>query len=243
MPLMHTVLLLIYADLQGIVPVILSWFVSPILAFIATSILFLGVRTLVLRRKNSFNLGCIALPFLVGLTFFVIVVFIIQTGTHNGTTQHCNMYLFELCPKTVAHVVVVRSCTPAFVAAVTCSSSVQEPTTNNGRPWKMPRPYGLELLLGLVQVCYAFAQSFPTCGGRFPKRWRCRGGTLTLTLDLFVPLISLCALFCCPYSVLHLWCAKLVRVSDMDAFNIGMHWSLAEYFCVKTVDVSWCWSF
>lgn len=65
---------------QGMVPIILSWFVSPILAFIATSILFVGVRTMVLRRKNSFNLGCIALAFLVGLTFFVIVVFIIQTG-------------------------------------------------------------------------------------------------------------------------------------------------------------------
>lgn len=69
--------------IKGMVPVLLSWFVSPILAFIATSILFLGVRTLVLRRKNSFNLGCIALPFLVGLTFFVIVVFIIQTGANN----------------------------------------------------------------------------------------------------------------------------------------------------------------
>ncbi len=67
-------------NMQGMVPIILSWFVSPILAFIATSILFLGVRTLVLRRKNSFNLGCIALPFLVGLTFFVITVFIAQTG-------------------------------------------------------------------------------------------------------------------------------------------------------------------
>ena len=85
------VLLLMYVAMQGIVPVLLSWFVSPILAFIATSILFLGVRTLVLRRKNSFNLGCIALPFLVGLTFFVIVVFIIQTGRHKVplTTAAC----------------------------------------------------------------------------------------------------------------------------------------------------------
>lgn len=90
---MHAVLLLICVDLQGMVPVILSWFVSPILAFIATSILFLGVRTLVLRRKNSFNLGCIALPFLVGLTFFVIVVFIIQTGMHECATRHCYMCL------------------------------------------------------------------------------------------------------------------------------------------------------
>ena len=79
-------------NMQGMVPVILSWFVAPILAFIATSILFLGVRTLVLRRKNSFNLGCIALPFLVGLTFFVITVFIIQTGEHNGTIHQSHLW-------------------------------------------------------------------------------------------------------------------------------------------------------
>ncbi|KAL3147388.1 hypothetical protein ABBQ32_002866 [Trebouxia sp. C0010 RCD-2024] len=42
---------------------------------------------MVLRRKNSFNLGCIALAFLVGLTFFVIVVFIIQTGAENDQWQ------------------------------------------------------------------------------------------------------------------------------------------------------------
>ena len=60
--------------------IFLSWLVSPILAAIATSILYVGVRTLVLRRKRSFDLACLAIPFLVGLTFFCIVVFIIQTG-------------------------------------------------------------------------------------------------------------------------------------------------------------------
>ena len=60
--------------------IFLSWIVSPLLAAIATSILYLGVRHLVLRRKRSFDLACVAIVFLIGLTVFVIVTFILQTG-------------------------------------------------------------------------------------------------------------------------------------------------------------------
>lgn len=38
---------------SGFVPVVISWFSSPILACIVTFIMYLIVRFLVLRRKNS----------------------------------------------------------------------------------------------------------------------------------------------------------------------------------------------
>ena len=38
---------------SGFVPVVLSWFVSPIAAAMVSGIIFLLVRTLVLRRQNS----------------------------------------------------------------------------------------------------------------------------------------------------------------------------------------------
>ena len=90
------------------VPVFLSWVISPICSGICVTILYgLILRPFVLRAKNSFQRAywvsfqsscCISpvwhallvlneptfllqvLPFLVGLTFFIVVIFIIQTG-------------------------------------------------------------------------------------------------------------------------------------------------------------------
>ena len=38
---------------SGFVPVVLSWFVSPIAAGLVSAIIFLLIKYLVLRRKNS----------------------------------------------------------------------------------------------------------------------------------------------------------------------------------------------
>jgi sodium-dependent phosphate transporter len=71
--------------IQGFVPVVLAWVVSPILAGICVLILYGLLRTFVLRAKRSFDIATIVLPFLVGLTFFVVTTFIIQVGTKNKT--------------------------------------------------------------------------------------------------------------------------------------------------------------
>ncbi|KAG2451842.1 hypothetical protein HYH02_003618 [Chlamydomonas schloesseri] len=64
----------------GLVPIICSWFVSPITAGIASSILFFGNRILVLRREKSTTLAIWVFPFLVFLTVFVNVFFVIFKG-------------------------------------------------------------------------------------------------------------------------------------------------------------------
>ena len=72
----------------GMVPIFMSWIISPLLSGILTLILFLGLRTLVLRRENSLKKAMIALPILVGGTFWLVVSFIIQTGNKNKTWEN-----------------------------------------------------------------------------------------------------------------------------------------------------------
>jgi len=53
------------------VPILLSWVISPLLAALVAGLLFLVVRTLVLRRKNSTAMSYWALPAFVLFTIFV----------------------------------------------------------------------------------------------------------------------------------------------------------------------------
>jgi sodium-dependent phosphate transporter len=55
----------------GIVPIIVSWFTSPLLAALITLVLFLIIRTLVLRRKASTAIAFWVLPVLMLFTFFI----------------------------------------------------------------------------------------------------------------------------------------------------------------------------
>jgi phosphate/sulfate permease len=61
----------------GIVPIIISWFLSPLMAALITLVLFLIVRTLVLRRANSTKIAFYVLPVLILLTFFINLFFIL----------------------------------------------------------------------------------------------------------------------------------------------------------------------
>ena len=61
-------------------------FISPIVSAIIVTILFGLVRTFVLRSQHSFKRAFYVLPVLVMLTFFVIVIFILQTNNKN---QRC----------------------------------------------------------------------------------------------------------------------------------------------------------
>jgi sodium-dependent phosphate transporter len=72
--------------LKGMSAIFLSWVFSPILAGICVCILYgIILRPFVLRSQNAFKRATYVIPILVGITFFVIVFFIIQTGNKNKT--------------------------------------------------------------------------------------------------------------------------------------------------------------
>ena len=67
----------------GVVPIVISWFLSPLAAALITLIMFLIVRTAVLRRKNSTKLAFILLPVFLLITVWINVFFIITKGAKN----------------------------------------------------------------------------------------------------------------------------------------------------------------
>eukprot|EP00877_Chromochloris_zofingiensis_P005747 jgi/Chrzof1/15173/Cz09g30090.t1 len=69
--------------IAGFVPIVLSWVISPVLAALVTAILFLLIRTFVLRRKNSTALSYWLLPLFVAITIFVLLFFILSKGARN----------------------------------------------------------------------------------------------------------------------------------------------------------------
>uniref|UniRef100_A0A7R9VRD9 Phosphate transporter n=1 Tax=Chlamydomonas euryale TaxID=1486919 RepID=A0A7R9VRD9_9CHLO len=64
----------------GFVPIVISWFSSPIISGILASGNFLLNRSLILRRDNAVRLAFVALPLLVMFTVFINVFFILQKG-------------------------------------------------------------------------------------------------------------------------------------------------------------------
>lgn len=76
---------------RGLVPVICSWFVSPICAGIASSIIFFINRLCILRRKNSTKLAFWVLPVLAFVTIFINLQFVLYKGAQrelNWSSSH-----------------------------------------------------------------------------------------------------------------------------------------------------------
>ncbi|KAK2075849.1 hypothetical protein QBZ16_001590 [Prototheca wickerhamii] len=69
----------------GMVPIFLSWVISPIMCGLITVILFGSIRQFVLRSDHSFARAFYVLPVLVFGMVWLIVAFIIQTGAKNDT--------------------------------------------------------------------------------------------------------------------------------------------------------------
>jgi len=65
---------------KGVVPIILSWFVSPILTGTASALIFTSTRALVLRRPNSYKLSYYVLPPMVLLTTWINIYFVLTKG-------------------------------------------------------------------------------------------------------------------------------------------------------------------
>lgn len=67
--------------LAGVVGVVLSWIISPLLSGILGVLVFLLVRHTVLRTNNPVRNGFIFLPFFYGLTVAIVLFFIIYKGS------------------------------------------------------------------------------------------------------------------------------------------------------------------
>lgn len=65
---------------SGIVTIVASWFISPVLSGIIAVLLFLFVRTFILRSEYSLNRSFLFFPILVGLTTTIGIYFIIFVG-------------------------------------------------------------------------------------------------------------------------------------------------------------------
>lgn len=56
---------------KGVVPIIMSWFFSPVLTGLASALIFSVIRALVMRRKNAADLVFWVLPPAVFITLFI----------------------------------------------------------------------------------------------------------------------------------------------------------------------------
>jgi len=65
---------------KGVVPIVLSWFISPILTGLASAFIFVTTRQLVLRRENAYRISYYVLPLMVLITTWINIYFIFTKG-------------------------------------------------------------------------------------------------------------------------------------------------------------------
>ena len=71
---------------SGVVPIIVSWFASPLVTGFISAMLFLLLRTTVLRRSNALIKSLLVLPFAVALTLFINIYFVFTKGAKKMLT-------------------------------------------------------------------------------------------------------------------------------------------------------------
>ncbi|WIA36993.1 hypothetical protein OEZ86_008230 [Tetradesmus obliquus] len=76
--------------INGIVPIVISWFLSPLAAALIALIIFVAVRTVVLRRPNSTSMAFYVLPVLILITIWVNLFFILTKGVRGIATIDIN---------------------------------------------------------------------------------------------------------------------------------------------------------
>ncbi|KAG6552739.1 hypothetical protein Mapa_005686 [Marchantia paleacea] len=65
---------------KGVIAIVLSWFISPVLSGFTAALIFFIVRTLVLRRRNAYILSFWTLPPFVIITTFINMYFVFTKG-------------------------------------------------------------------------------------------------------------------------------------------------------------------
>ncbi|BBN09033.1 solute carrier family 20 (sodium-dependent phosphate transporter) [Marchantia polymorpha subsp. ruderalis] len=73
---------------KGVVAIILSWFVSPVLSGLTAALIFFVVRTLVLRQKNAYMLSFWTLPPFVLVTTFINLYFVFTKGAKKALSKN-----------------------------------------------------------------------------------------------------------------------------------------------------------
>ena len=69
-----------FPPVKGVVPIVLSWFISPVLTGLSSAFIFNLCRFLVLRRRNAFRCSFYVLPLLVMLTVWINLYFVFTKG-------------------------------------------------------------------------------------------------------------------------------------------------------------------
>lgn len=73
---------------SGVLPIILSWFISPLLTSAGAALIFFLVRTIVLRRRSAHELAAWVLPPFVFLTVLINVYFVLTKGAASTIMKH-----------------------------------------------------------------------------------------------------------------------------------------------------------
>lgn len=93
---------------KGVVAIILSWFVSPVLSGLTAALIFFVVRTLVLRQKNAYMLSFWTLPPFVLVTTFINLYFVFTkvlccdcrlASDDRSPNTRCHSYKTDLEPR------------------------------------------------------------------------------------------------------------------------------------------------
>ena len=61
---------------KGVLPIVLGWFIAPVLSAAASAFFFVVLRSLVLRRRNAYQLSFWVLPPLVFIVTWINMYFV-----------------------------------------------------------------------------------------------------------------------------------------------------------------------
>ncbi|AYU78284.1 phosphate-repressible phosphate permease [Leishmania donovani] len=75
---------------NGVAPIVASWFISPLLTGVVAAAIFGSVRWFVLRHANSVQRAILTLPIVVTITFFLEAFFVLFKGAQSRL--HWDMY-------------------------------------------------------------------------------------------------------------------------------------------------------
>jgi sodium-dependent phosphate transporter len=75
-----------FPHVTGVLSIMLSWMLSPILSGVCAALLFVIIRSTVLRTSEPFRNALIAFPVVVGCTMTINVYFLLVKGT--STAEH-----------------------------------------------------------------------------------------------------------------------------------------------------------
>ncbi|KAL2632054.1 hypothetical protein R1flu_016740 [Riccia fluitans] len=75
---------------KGVIAIVMSWFIAPILTALVSALIFFVVRTLVLRRKNAYALSFWTLPPFVLITTWINMYFVFTKGAKKTLSSDSN---------------------------------------------------------------------------------------------------------------------------------------------------------